>query len=413
MGRGWIFKQIGRAGLGSAAALGCVCLPAQSLRAQDAPAADKAIARAPVPAWAAPSEPLAVPDDVQGAVFFRQQETVVHLTQDGARTYQGQVVRILQPQALQLGSVAITWNPASGSPQLHSLRIHRGARVIDLLATSSFEILRRKDQLETAMLDGLLTATFQVPDLRVGDDLELAFTVPSHDPTLGPTSSGLLMLGDAPPPGRFRLVLNWEDGEEPQLRMTPDIARDVTKADQAITLAYDNPATVMPPRDAPPRYAWTRIIEYSDFPDWRSVSRRFAGLFDTVSELAPRSPLREEAAIIAETHGQALARAQAALRLVQQQVRYVYVGLNGGNFTPATADETWERRYGDCKGKTAMLLALLGELGIEAEAVLVANTISSDGYDQRLANPGLFDHVLVRARIEGEEYTGLAAPCRR
>jgi hypothetical protein len=80
------------------------------------------------------------------------------------------------------------------------------------------------------------------------------------------------------------------------------------------------------------------------------------------------------------------------------------VGLNGGNYAPADADATWERRYGDCKGKTAILLALLAELGIKAMPVLVNNTIATDGYEDRLPNPGLFDHVLVRARIDGKSF---------
>ncbi len=89
---------------------------------------------------------------------------------------------------------------------------------------------------------------------------------------------------------------------------------------------------------------------------------------------------------------------------MQQDVRYIYVGLNGGNLTPAGADETWQRRYGDCKAKTALLLALLRELRIEAEAVLVNNSGTDDGLDERLPSPRMFDHVLVRARIDGHSY---------
>ncbi len=120
--------------------------------------------------------------------------------------------------------------------------------------------------------------------------------------------------------------------------------------------------------------------------------------------LPPTSPLRQEAARIAAAHAKPLDRAAAALKLVQQDIRYIYVGLNGGNLTPASADETWQRRYGDCKGKTALLLALLRELGIEAEPVLVNSNGADDGFDQRLAGPQLFDHVLVRAHIDGATY---------
>ncbi len=364
----------------------------------------RTIPNQPAPAWATPSEPLAVPDSVQGPVFVRRQDSFVRLTATGHNNFTSQMIRILQPQALEIGNVAITWNPAAGEAQVHKVVIHRRGQQIDVLAKTGFEILRREDQLEAAWLDGLLTAVLRVPDLRVGDDLELEYTIPMHDPTLREASHGLLVMGDAPPPGRYRLDLSWEEGQQPLTRLTADLADMAQRSANRIVIALDNPPTIAPPRYAPPRFAWTRILEFSDFADWQDVSRRFHGLFEGASTLAAGSPLREEAALIAASNPDKLAQAQAALQLAQQQVRYVYVGLNGGNFTPASADETWERRYGDCKGKTALLLALLGALGIPAEAVLVNNTILTDGLEQRLANPGMFDHVLVRATIDGTTY---------
>jgi hypothetical protein len=362
----------------------------------------QAIQTAPLPDWTTEPEALAVPDGVQGPIFMRRQTTAVRLTATGQEFFSRQMVRILQPQALEIGNIAIAWNPASGEARVHKVVIHRRGQEIDVLGKTGFEILRREDQLEAAMLDGMLTAVLRVPDLRVGDDLEIAYTAPLHDPTLRDTSHGLLFLGESPPGGRYTLDLSWEDGQQPRTQITADLAALAQRSGNRLAITLDNPATLTPPRDAPPRYAWQRIIEFSDFADWPAVSRRFHALFAKAAELAPASPLREEAAAIRAMTPDKLAQAQAALELVQQQVRYVYVGLNGGNFTPATAEETWERRYGDCKGKTAMLLALLAELGIPAEAVLVNNSDSTDGLDQRLANPGMFDHVLVRARIGGK-----------
>jgi hypothetical protein len=145
-------------------------------------------------------------------------------------------------------------------------------------------------------------------------------------------------------------------------------------------------------------------VEYSDFPDWAAVSRRFAPPYAKAAKLDAGSPLKEEARKIAAAHSDPLNRASAALRLVQQEVRYIYVGLNGGNLAPAGPAETWQRRYGDCKGKTAVLVALLAELGISADPVLASNSGNDDGLEQRLPNPVFFDHVLVRARINGHDY---------
>lgn len=356
------------------------------------------------PSWAQASELLPVPADAKGMIFVRRQDTLVHLDGEGQKTYQNQVFRILHPQALQLGNVAIVWNPAVGAPMVHALRIHREGTVIDVLDTARFEILRREDQLEQAMLDGLLTATLRVPDLRVGDDLEIVYTVPAHDLTLGSDSFGMLFLAHNPAAGRFRLGLSWAEGQQPEISLTPDFAGIAQRGPRSFEIRADNPGAITPPKDAPPRFGWMRVVQYSDFADWAAVSRRFDSIFRDAARLAPDSPVKAEAARIAAAHSGDLARAQAALELVQRQVRYIFVGLNGGNLTPATADETWQRRYGDCKGKTALLLALLAELGIEAEAVLANNAGIDDGFDERLPSPGLFDHVLVRAEIDGQAY---------
>jgi hypothetical protein len=362
------------------------------------------IRRAPVPSWVVPTELMPVPASPSGLVFVRRYDTLVHLSEQGQVQYIGYRIKILHANALQLGNLSIAWSPSAGSPAVHAIRVHRGNEAIDLLDSASFEILRREDQLEAASLNGILTAVMRVPDLRVGDEIEVALTIPMSDPTLGRHDTGLLMLAPDPAPGRFRLGLIWEEGHGPHLRIAPAMAPAAVRGPRSVTFDFDNPPTLVPPQGAPPRYTWQRVVEYSDFSDWAAISRHFAPLFARAAVLPPGSPLKEEARRIAAAHAAPLDRARAALQLVQQEVRYVYVGLNGGNLTPATAAETWQRRYGDCKGKTALLLGLLAELGIEAYPVLVSNSGADDGLDERLPSPRAFDHVLVRARIGGSDY---------
>lgn len=367
------------------------------------PANDKVLT-GPVPAWVSIPDPMPVPDGQRGMAFLREQDSEVHLDKDGQSSFQSIRVKILQPAALQLGNISIAWDPAAGAPTVHAVKIHRDGAVIDVLAGTRFEILRREDKLEQAMLSGILTAIMRVPDLRVGDELELSYTIRQQDPTLGPLNSGVLFLADNPTPGRIRMRLSWDKGQEPHIQMTPDLDKLVTRSAQAIEIDADMAPPANPPKDAPPRYKWQRILEYSDFGSWQDISRKFAPLYDKASRLDPKSPLKQEAARIAAAHSDPMERAAAALKLVQQQVRYIYVGLNNGNLTPANADDTWQRRYGDCKAKTAMLLALLHEMDIPAEAVLANNSGADDGLDQRLPSTGMFDHVLVRATIDGKSY---------
>jgi transglutaminase-like putative cysteine protease len=367
-------------------------------------AAGNQIQTGPAPKWAVESEAMPVPANAAGAVFIRRQDTEVHLDGKGQLLYNGYRIKILHPNALQLGNLSLAWNPAAGSPVVHAIKIYREGQVIDILKTASFEILRREDQLEAARLDGNLTAVLRVPDLRVGDEIEFAATLRASDPTLGRDDAGLLLLAPEPAPGRYHLRLSWEERNKPAVKMTKDMSTVAEQGANAIDYRFDNPAVLTPPKDAPPRYQWQRVVEYSSFSDWQGISRLFAPLFANASTFRANSSLKQEVARIAAAHAKPLDRAAAALKMVQQDVRYIYVGLNGGNLTPAGADETWQRRYGDCKAKTALLLALLRELGVEAEAVLVNNGGADDGLDERLPSPRMFDHVLVRARIDGKSY---------
>jgi hypothetical protein len=337
-------------------------------------------------------------------VFIRRQDVLVHLNSKGQEQYLGYRIKILHANALQMGNLSLAWNPAAGAPTVHGVKVHRGDETIDVLENTSFEILRREDQLEAARLDGTLTAVLRVPDLRVGDELEVEMTTLASDPSLGKNDAGLLFLAPSPAAGRYHLGLSWDKGRRPNLKMSPDMKAVAVSRESGVDFRFDNPATVTPPKDAPARYQWPRMVEFSDFPDWPAVSRHFAPLYQKAVQLSAASPIKREAARIAAAHPVPLDRARAALKLVQQDVRYIYVGLDGGNLTPATAEETWQRRYGDCKGKTALLLALLAELGVKAEPVLVNSSGTDDGLDERLPSPRLFDHVLVRAHVDGKPY---------
>lgn len=391
-------------GLGDTMRIAVLILVASILGAHCVHAQNSKIQLGPTPDWVTPSALMSVPDGASGLMFVRRHDTLVHLDGEGQAQYLGFRVKLLHQNALQLGNISIAWNPSAGPPIVHAIRVYRDGKAIDAMDRASFEILRREDQLEEASINGILTALLRVDDLRVGDELEVNVTTRSSDPTLGANDSGLLALAPDPAPGRFRLGLSWDDKQEPRLKLTPDMAAVAARSARSVTFSFDNPPMLIAPKDAPARYGWQRVVEYSDFPDWAAISRHFAPLYTKSAKLNPGSPLKAEAKRIAAAHSRPFDRASLALKLVQQEVRYIYVGLNGGNLMPATADETWQRRYGDCKGKTALLLALLAEMGIEADAVLVSNSGADDGLDGRLPNPAMFDHILVRARFDGLTY---------
>jgi hypothetical protein len=359
---------------------------------------------AQAPAWtlAAPA-PAATgkPAPDGGAVRVVYSDSQTRIGSKGTERYFAYRIKVLKPEGLTVGNVGLAWNPVAGVLTVHRLNIIRDTGVIDVLKSTRFQVLQRESGLERAMLDGQLTAAIQAPGLQVGDELEFAATIQSQDPTIGDHAYGTAQLPAIGQPGAFRARLIWPASRRLNWKATSDLADMVPKTSGDQTeLLYEiaDPKSAMMTDNAPRRLNLRRQIEYSDYGSWAELSQQMWSLYDKAATLEADSPLRHEAAKIAAATPDPAARAMAALRLVQDQVRYVYVGLNGGNFRPATADETWKRRFGDCKAKTALLLSLLRELGVPAEAALV-NAEDGDGIDERLPNPGVFDHVLVHVTI--------------
>jgi len=326
---------------------------------------------------------------------------------DGDETYFEYAGEVLTPDGLSaLGGLSAEWNPDVESVTINKLQIIRGGSVIDRLPIDKFITLRREANLEKAMLDGQLTAAVQVTDLQVGDIVDFAYTVTRKDPIVQGRSEGEqdLTSGFAPTVLQYRDV--WPSTKAVRWRATGGLSgAQAQPGGDGMTVAaeFDNLIVPKPPEGAPPRYKDVGHLEFTDYKDWGEVSALLAPLYQKAATLAPASPLRAEIAKIKAASGDPEVETSLALRLVQDQVRYEFVGMDNGGYNPAPADLTWARRFGDCKGKTALLLAILNGLGIQAEPVMV-NTEWGDALGERLPKLGVFDHVLVRAVINGRAF---------
>lgn len=355
------------------------------------------------PGWVQPAPAPAPPERQHGAFSILLRDMQAHFDDEGQHLYEHSRFLIQTSEGLALGNLTLAWNPAAGGPDIHVLKVIRDGEEIDILKDNRFSIFQREGGLEQSMLDGLLTASLQVPGLRVGDELEFAVTTHSQDPTLPDHSYGILLLPSLPSQGAYRARLTWDDGHEPHWTAHGDISEMVESGRNSVTVSIAQPDQFVVTENAPLRYPMGRIIEYSAFEDWPEVSRSLYPLYEQAAVIPAGSELEGDVARIMRNHSSESERARAALRLVQDQVRYVYVGLNGGNMTPASVEETWERRYGDCKDKTVLLLALLQAMGIEAEPVTVSLSTLGAGLEAYLPSPGQFDHVLVRATVDGQQ----------
>lgn len=376
------------------------CLPGT------ATAGDKVLTGAP-PAWVSPAS-------LDGLDLRRAPAELIadyqHRLEDGVvRSYYDRAVRVDNPQTLmEQNTVNIGWLPDKGDVTVHRLEILRNGATIDLLGDGSeFSVIRREQGLEARLLDGELTATLSIPGLQVGDVLRTTYTISIDDQALGDEAQVLQFLGSAPwRVGLGRAIVSWPDDEQMHWRAERDaVAGEAELRDGYRYLTVDLPLAEPGevPLDSPSRYQRPTVLRVGSFADWNELSRVMAPHFIAAAEVSDGDPVAAEAAAIMRKTNDPLERAALATRMVQDQVSYLLNGLDGGNYLPQKASFTWDKRYGDCKAKSVLLLALLQRMGIDAEPVLVASR-GGDALPELLPLPGDFDHVIVRATIAGVDY---------
>jgi transglutaminase-like putative cysteine protease len=83
---------------------------------------------------------------------------------------------------------------------------------------------------------------------------------------------------------------------------------------------------------------------------------------------------------------------RAVYRWVAQDFRYVSLSLGIGGYLPRMPMSVWETRYGDCKDKATLFIALLRHMNVPAYPVLLNST---GGINRSLPTVGQLDHMIA------------------
>lgn len=317
------------------------------------------------------------------------------------------LVRVVN-QAAGLGTAAqfeLEYDPAHESLVLHRLEVVRDGQRLQRLDRKRIELLQREKQLEQRIYDGRVTASILVEDVRVGDEIDMAYTRVGQNPVFGArfVRNGWMSSHKGPvrlyttrllaPAGRnirqalgpadatvsTQVVNGWRDTlfrreNAPQLRFEPGVPFSAFRNEH---------------------------LQLSEFADWAEVAAWGEQLFREAAS-GPRSAATEaKAAEIRAAHATPAARALEALRFVQQDVRYFGVEMGPSSHRPHPADQVLQQRFGDCKDKVTLLTALLRALDLPVRPVLV-NTRLRERMEGWIPSPLAFDHVIARVDVDGQ-----------
>ncbi len=182
----------------------------------------------------------------------------------------------------------------------------------------------------------------------------------------------------------------------------PGTVKYVSRREKGVTIhrweARDVPQ-FFPEPDMPAAYTCLQRLLISTAPDWNTISKWYWKLceprLDTVTPA-----MKAEVARLTKDCKTDREKVEVLFSFVSQQIRYmgITVETEAPGYEPHDVSLTFENRYGVCRDKAALLVAMLRLAGVEGFPVLIH---SGPKKDPEVPMPA-FNHAIVAARIKGE-----------
>ena len=352
----------------------------------------------PAPDWVLIEDYPQNPRDTVGAggFYYLVSEWQHHAEKEEA--YFRLAVKVLTPRGLtNASSISVNFDPSYQTLTFHKLIIKRGSQVINVLPRAKFELLRREENMDRQIYDKSLDAMLNMEDVQVGDIVEYSYTVTGVNPVFDGKVIRNFRLNYSVPLGknidrfvcRASRKINYKlfgNATEPVHEVKGDI--------QSYKWSSEFIAAKQVEDNVPDWYRVYDEVEISEFSSWGDVNNWALPLYtQTPTEM---NVIDAKIAEIMSSNLLPENRIQAAIRFVQDEVRYL--SFSGGiqGYRPHNPSVVLKQRFGDCKDKSLLLTTLLRQLGVTANPALV-NSTAGKTLNESLPSPYMFDHCITQS----------------
>ena len=252
----------------------------------------------------------------------------------------------------------------------------------------------RAEETTAQMYYGLSSLRIQFAGAEPGDVIELDYRVtPKADELLNGVGD-VVSFGVSMPTDVKSYTLLARGGATPQVAFervgTPSVR--VSGPSRATTWNVRN---LLPTSSEPRSPASAEVAGYvsvSRFKDWQQLGSWYAENVRMQFALTPE--LKDAVKKLTAHSISDLERIKAIQQFVLRNTHYLALEFGAYSYKPYRVSDVYARRFGDCKDKASLMIAMLGEAGIKAELALVRTqklgAIASDS-----AVLSAFNHAIV------------------
>jgi len=300
-------------------------------------------------------------------------------------------------------NVTVGFNPSYQSLTWHWVRVWRDGTPLNRLDPDKISLIRQERDLDQFVVNGEQSAMLVLDDVRVGDIVDYSYSLKGANPIFDGRFSGYVPVQLDQPAGRLLTRVFWPGQRrlfarahgcsvQPALGRNKDLVE--YRWDFTGVPAYNSEDSLPTWYDPEP---W---VQLSEFQTWAQVNQWAMELFQAPARLSPEVLQKlSEWKQIPDAEQQVL----AALRFVQDEVRYFGIEIGASAQKPADPSTVFTRRFGDCKDKSLLFVTLLRALGVEAYPVLVSTSLRQT-IDEWQPTASAFDHCIAVVRCNNQTY---------
>lgn len=341
--------------------------------------------------------------NTEGSVRYLLFDNQIDIRTQSKKQFFHYATQSISEQGLtNISQVEVGFSPKYEELVFHTIQVLRNGERINKLDKSKLKVFQQEDQLKENLYSENWIALFILEDIRVGDVIEYSYTIIGTNPVLGEKSFGSSPLNWSVPVEmtNFRLISNAKEKLKIDVHNSKKtITKKTTDDVNEYVLTQFNVQAVREDDYAPQWFTTYSYLTYSQYDGWKEVNDWATKLYGL--DLTLPSALID----IVEKHKTAnsLESATKMIQWAQDNIRYFGIEMGVNSHLPSSPLETFNRRYGDCKDKAILLIAVLKYFNIEAFPVLVSTSTSKMLPDET-PSPGAFNHVIVTFDVDGKSY---------
>ena len=297
--------------------------------------------------------------------------------------------------------LSVNYSPERMKLRLHTIQVFREGELSDRTSQGEFQTIQRELDLEQSLVfHGELTLLKVLYDIRVGDVIDFSYSLEMVNERYRDHFWDLFLTQFSYSRGKhfYSLLTNREES----LRFGAD--HGVAEAERSeengfvrLSWEFDLQEPVAIDDGMPRGHNPFQTLEFSTMPDYGPIVASESGSWqkdDSFSWPEMESLLRfSEGADEVE-------KIETAISWVMDHIRYQGIAIGELAVVPAPVTEVLERRFGDCKEKSALLVKILRALGHQAWPALVSSE-QRWRIAERLPSPSVFDHAIVCLEFNG------------